>query len=160
MRFLRLVGIALLICLADRITKLAVLHYFQSTEILSLLPGLNFRLAFNHGVAFSLFFETGRQFPWILVLSSLGLCGVLIAMLWRTPEHQFSQQLALTFILAGALGNISDRLYYGAVIDFIDVYFRQYHWPAFNLADAFICLGAFILMFQSRDCSAVKKSEI
>ena len=69
-------------------------------------------------------------------------------MWWRTPRYAKGQQLALSFILSGALSNMLDRMNMGAVIDFIDWYIGHYHWPIFNLADSFICLGAIWLVIK------------
>lgn len=143
---------ALVFC-CDRLTKLMVLNHLHGAQVINILPGFDLRLAFNHGVAFSLFFETGLHSPWLLIIASMALSLVLIWMLLRTPVDASMQQLALIFILAGAMGNIADRIYYGAVIDFLDVYYQHYHWPAFNLADAFICIGAILLFSTSRSTS-------
>jgi len=150
MRILTLLLVGSGVFLLDRCSKWMVMTYLQGVKMMPIVPGFDLRFAMNHGVAFSLFFETGLHSPWLLIFASLGLSMILLVMLWRTPADQTQQQLALVFILAGALGNIADRLYYGGVIDFLDVYYQQYHWPAFNIADSFICIGAFMLVLNSR----------
>ena len=141
--------IILSVFLLDRLSKYLTLKYLGFGLVLHLIPGLNLQFALNHGVAFSLFYQTGTQSPWFLVTMTGLMSLVILYMLYRTPKTQVFQQVALSFILAGALSNIVDRVYYGAVIDFIDVYVSQYHWPIFNLADSFICIGAFLLLWKS-----------
>jgi signal peptidase II len=149
MKKLYLIIITALVIVVDRISKYLILKYLGQGTVISLLPGLNLQLAFNHGVAFSLFYHTGSESPWILVSITAVMCCVILFMLCRTSTKFICQQMALSFILAGAISNIIDRIYYGAVIDFIDIYIKQYHWPIFNFADSFICIGAILLIWKS-----------
>ena len=114
-----------------------------------LLPFLQFRLALNHGVAFSLFHNKGLEAPWMLMLLTGGLSLFILWMLYQTPSHKKSEVVALSFILGGAMGNFMDRFRLGAVLDFIDAFIGVHHWPTFNIADCFICIGACILIISN-----------
>jgi signal peptidase II len=74
--------------------------------------------------------------------------GVVLWMLLRLPPEQKVEQLALSLIFGGALGNVVDRVRLGEVVDFVDVYFRNYHWPAFNVADSAITIGVILLLYR------------
>ncbi len=140
--------IALSVIFLDQLSKFAALYTLGSGWVAHVLPGLNFSLAFNRGVAFSFFYDTGSQSPWFLIAMTSVLSVVICVMLLNTPPDKKYQQITLAMILCGALSNIFDRIYYKAVIDFIDVYLGTHHWPVFNLADSAICLGAFFLILN------------
>ena len=140
--------IALSVILLDQLSKFAALNTLGSGLVAHVLPGLNFSLAFNRGVAFSFFYDTGAQSPWFLIAMTSVLSVIILVMLLNTPPDKKYQQITLAMILGGALSNIFDRIYYKAVIDFIDVYLGTHHWPVFNLADSAICLGAFFLIWN------------
>ncbi|MBI2149048.1 MAG: signal peptidase II, partial [Acidobacteria bacterium] len=84
----------------------------------------------------------------LLVGFSVVAIGFVIALLKRLPGEEKGLIVALTFILAGAIGNLVDRLLYGEVIDFLDFYWSKYHWPAFNFADSFITLGVLLTLYR------------
>jgi signal peptidase II len=132
----------------DRVSKYLVMQYLGQGKVIQVFPGFKLHMALNHGVAFSLFYQTGAKAPWILVILTAILSGAIVFMLWRTPRHAKGQQVALALILSGAISNMLDRASIGAVIDFIDWYVGTYHWPIFNLADSFICIGAFWLVIK------------
>lgn len=140
-----LMGVVVIIFL-DQISKHYVLQYLPGRGHVSVFPGLQLLLTYNHGVAFSLFYNLGLNKPWILMVMTGLLCTVLLIMFYKTHDSERQKQLALMLILGGAFSNLFDRAYYGAVIDFIDVYVGKYHWPVFNLADSAICLGALLLL--------------
>lgn len=140
-----LVGVLIVITF-DQITKHYALAFLAGRGHVAVLPGLQLLLTYNHGVAFSLFYNLGMNQPWILMGMTGLLCMVLSVMFYKTHDFERQKQLALMLILGGALSNLYDRVYYGAVIDFIDVFVGKYHWPVFNLADSAICLGAFLLL--------------
>ena len=110
-----------------------------------LLPVLDFTLLYNRGAAFSfLANESGWQ-RWFFTAISLGVSAVLVVWLKKLPRTQIWLPVALTLILGGALGNLCDRLVYGHVIDFISVHWQQSYFPAFNLADSAITVGAIMM---------------
>ena len=109
---------------------------------------VDFTLVWNKGVTFGLMNRVDhRLMPWLLVVMALGVLVMLGRWLWRT--RSLIVTLALGAIIGGALGNIIDRVRFGAVIDFIDVYYGNHHWYTFNLADAAIVCGVSLLMLDS-----------
>lgn len=133
-----------LVILIDQASKYWALGHLTDEYAKTLCSVLDFRLALNHGVAFSLFYSKGIQMPMLLVglTSILSLFVFYLLIYSRDNRHSFAYAL----ILGGALANIIDRVRLGAVVDFIDAHIATYHWPIFNLADSFICMGAFILI--------------
>ncbi len=95
-------------------------------------------------MAFSLFSDGGWQ-VWMLTILTAVVSLIITVWLFRTPRDHRWQAASLALVLGGALGNLIDRLRYGHVVDFIDVYYGQYHWPAFNIADSAITVGAVML---------------
>ena len=132
------------IIFSDQLTKIKILQYMlQHSEEINLLPFLNFTLVFNSGVAFGIFKNFGQLVPH--VFSFIGVVFGLGLVIWAflNKNHYF----AMSLISAGALGNAIDRIRLGVVIDFIDIYWKNLHWPAFNIADISICLGACIFLY-------------
>ena len=143
------------IVLLDQYTKINILNYMLShSEEITLLPFLNFTLVFNSGVAFGIFKSFGQLVPH--VFSFIGVTFGLGLIIWAflNKKHYF----AMSLISAGALGNAIDRIRLGVVIDFIDIYWKILHWPAFNIADISICLGA--CMFLYSELSKNKKRKV
>ena len=98
----------------------------------------------NTGVSFSMFNNGGML--GIILLSAFAIGVVIFLIYWLKNEKNRLTQVSLGFIIGGALGNVIDRLRFGAVYDFLDFYYKNWHWPAFNLADTFICIGALIII--------------
>ena len=109
----------------------------------------NFTLTHNTGAAFSFLAEAGGWQRWLFALVTLGVSGFMLVWLARLQRHQIWLGLALGLILGGGLGNLYDRLTLGYVIDFISVHYHNWYWPAFNVADAAISFGAFLLILDS-----------
>lgn len=144
-KWMTLIGVILIIAL-DQFSKYYALEILPGRQAIHILPGLNFYITYNHGVAFSLFYNLGLNTPWILVIFTSVLSLILLILMLKTKLSEMQKLIALTLMLGGALSNLFDRVYYGAVIDFIDVYIGYHHWPVFNLADCSICVGAFLLL--------------
>jgi len=134
------------IFLLDKLSKFWVLHHIHPGEPHALFPNINLILTHNFGIAFSLFNRQSKESQLALLFFILLLCIILTVWLIKTPWRDQWQGWALTLILGGALGNVSDRFQYGYVIDFIDFYIGNWHWYTFNLADSFITLGALMLV--------------
>jgi len=131
----------------DYVTMLAVLQNFAPGESRALAPFFNLMLVFNKGAAFSLFAQLpGWQTP---VLSAFALIAAVVVSVFivRSPGRGLLC-LGLGLILGGALGNVIDRLRFGQVVDFVDVHAFGWHWPAFNVADSAISIGAVILILE------------
>ena len=139
--------IALCVVVIDQLTKYVVLNYVLSEYVaIVLTPFFAVVRAWNTGVSFSMFNNWGIN--GVYILSGVALIIVTVLLIWLKNEHNKVIQLALGFIIGGALGNVIDRIRLGAVFDFLDFYVGEYHWPAFNMADSFICVGAFIIVIH------------
>ncbi len=138
------------ILVADLWTKHLAQSSFTEGEILEVIPDIfNLTLVYNPGAAFGLFSnlpDFWRRFV-LLVVSSLALVVVFRFMFKEAKDDSWSQ-VALAGILAGAIGNIADRIRFDAVVDFLDFYWGDYHWPAFNVADSAICVGVCVLVVR------------
>lgn len=141
--------VSLIVIGIDRFSKYFVLHHFDYHEPFYVFPFLNITLSFNTGAAFS-FLQKAAGWQNV-VLGSIAVIVSLILIRWlmSISKHDIWQCLALCFILGGALGNVSDRILYGHVIDFISVHWHEsWYFAIFNIADSAICVGAFILVFH------------
>ncbi|MCG6917733.1 MAG: signal peptidase II [Deltaproteobacteria bacterium] len=134
----------------DQLSKSAVSGSLKMHEVRPIIHGLlNLTLVHNTGAAFGLMAGQPSMLRTFFFLGvSLLAMGVVLWMLFRLPPNQKVEHVALSLIFGGALGNVIDRVRLGEVIDFIDVYFRSYHWPAFNLADSAITVGVILLMYR------------
>ena len=129
------------IVLGDQLSKWWVIATMQLYQRIELLPFLQLTYVHNKGAAFSFLSDAGGwQHLFFVAIASLASIA-LSYWLWRVPAALRWQACAFALILGGAIGNLIDRLRYGYVIDFIDFYVRQWHWPVFNLADSAITLG-------------------
>ena len=141
--------VSVVVLLADQCTKLladAMLALYQPVE---LIPYVALRKAYNSGAAFSFLADESGWQRWFFIVLAMVVIGVLVVWLRRLPAEEVRTRLALSLILGGAAGNVVDRLVYGYVIDFIDIYYASWHWPAFNIADAAISVGAFLLLLDA-----------
>ena len=149
-------GISVLVIVLDQITKYVASHMLLMHEPVAILPFFNFTLMHNPGAAFSFLADQDGWQRWLFAGLALGVSIVLAIWLHRLKTHEKWLALALSLVLGGAIGNLIDRVYYGYVIDFIDVYYNTSHWPAFNIADAAISIGAVMLIidtFRSKEKS-------
>ena len=139
--------IALGVVIIDQLTKYIVLNYVLSEYAAVIIaPFFAIVRAWNTGVSFSMFNNWGIN--GVYILSGVALAIVFMLIRWLKGEHNKTVQLALGFIIGGAIGNVIDRVRLGAVFDFLDFYIGDHHWPAFNMADSFICVGAFIVIMH------------
>ncbi|MDF2178229.1 signal peptidase II [Aliiglaciecola sp. CAU 1673] len=146
---LRWLWLAALVLVLDQVTKLWVIdamHLYQSVQI---MPSFNLTYVRNYGAAFSFLSDSGGWQRWFFTAIAIGVSGLILYWLKQTKAEQVLLPSAFCLILGGALGNLYDRLAYGYVIDFLDVYYGTWHWPAFNIADSAICVGAALLIIDS-----------
>lgn len=155
-RWYLLAGIIIVI---DQLTKYWITDVFFYGEILEILPILNLTLVHNMGAAFSFLSDAGGWQRWFFALVSLVVSVILVVWLSRLKGQQNLLAVALVLVLGGALGNLWDRVLLGYVVDFVDVHYQQYHWPAFNVADAAITLGAVLLILESLLASKQNKMD-
>lgn len=136
-----------LVCLLDQATKWLILDRMGDVnQTIPVTKFLNFVLVWNKGVTFGFLNQANPHMPYILIGVAAVIFLLLARWLWRTSSGAVA--LALGAIMGGALGNVIDRLRYGAVVDFLDFYYRNYHWYAFNIADAAIFTGVALLLID------------
>lgn len=105
----------------------------------------NLVLVFNRGVSFGMFASHNQ--PLLLIVLSIAIISILVVWLWR--DSTLANACGVGFVIGGATGNIADRVYYGAVVDFLDFHVNGLHWPAFNIADSFVFIGVVVLCIYS-----------
>lgn len=133
----------------DQFSKQLAEHLLTPYQSVPILPFFNLTLVYNTGAAFSFLADAGGWQRWFFLVLSLVISVVLVIWLSRLKQGATLQAVALALILSGAVGNLIDRALFGHVIDFIDVYYQQWHWPAFNIADSAITVGAILLIVDS-----------
>jgi signal peptidase II len=143
--------VALAVLSLDQVTKALAVSSLALGESTPVVPGcLHFTLVRNSGMAFGLLGAWSVPYKAALVtLLSLGALTAVAVYALRSPVHEHWSQAGLALILGGAAGNIVDRLRLGYVVDFVDAFYGDAHWPAFNLADAAICGGVGMLLLES-----------
>jgi signal peptidase II len=141
--------VSALVLVLDQGSKLLADSTMVLHDPIELLPSLALTKAYNTGAAFSFLGDASGWQRWFFIGLALVVCGVLLAWLRRLHATERRTALALTLILGGAVGNLIDRVLYGHVIDFIDVYYRTWHWPTFNIADSAIAIGAALLVLDA-----------
>ncbi len=139
--------LAAVLVVVDQVSKWIVLGSLHPGETRYVAPFFNWVLTFNSGAAFSFLADAGGWQRWLFTLLALSV-SVWIVTLLRRHSSEFRLSLALTLVLGGALGNLIDRLRFGAVVDFIQWHVAGYYWPAFNVADSAITLGAVFLVWD------------
>ena len=143
---LRYLAFATTTLLLDQLSKWSALSNLQMGVPEPVLPFLNWLLLFNPGAAFSFLADGSGWQRWFFIILGLVACVYIIYLLRKSLSEKLLC-IALSLILGGALGNVLDRMMYGAVVDFIDLYYANWHWPAFNIADSAICIGAALVIW-------------
>jgi signal peptidase II len=144
--FWRWLALAAGVVLLDRATKLLATALLSLHQPVPVLPFLNLTLTHNTGAAFSLLSDAGGWQRWFFSGLSVLVSAIIVVWLRRLPPGRAWLSCGLSLVLGGALGNLWDRLAQGAVVDFIDVYYGRWHWPAFNVADSAITVGVVMLL--------------
>ncbi|WP_109482455.1 signal peptidase II [Paraburkholderia sp. C35] len=140
-------GVAVVVILFDQLTKIAIAKVFAYGSSHAIAPFFNLVLVYNRGAAFSFLAMAGGWQRWAFTALGVG-AALLICYLLKRHGNQKLFCAALSLIMGGAIGNVIDRLLYGHVIDFLDFHVGAWHWPAFNLADTAITIGAALLIFD------------
>lgn len=138
------VALALAVLVLDQASKAAVLAWLS--EPITVSGFFNLVLVWNQGVSFGMLGGLGAAAPWLLILLALGVALALAV--WLRHERRLPTALALGLVIGGAIGNAIDRARFGAVVDFLDFHLAGYHWPAFNVADSAIVVGAGLLVLD------------
>jgi signal peptidase II len=138
-------GLALLVFGLDQLTKWWIVEsVMRPPRVLPVTPFFNLVMGWNRGVSFGMFNQDSPYNAWIFAGLALVIVAVLAVWLWRADRGLIG--VAIGLIIGGALGNVVDRLRFGAVADFLDFHIGGYHWPAFNVADSGITIGAALLL--------------
>ncbi len=136
------------VVILDQATKLLVVAVFEKYERLAVLPFFNLTLAHNEGAAFSFLSAAGGWQRWFFTAIAVVVSVALVIWLRKLPKTDRMIAIALALILGGALGNLYDRVTLGYVVDFLDFYWQDYHFPAFNVADSAITVGAGLMILD------------
>lgn len=150
--------LAILVLIADQLSKIYVIKNFALGESVNLLPVFSFTYARNYGAAFSFLGDAGGWQRWLFTAIAIVVTIGISIWLARLSKGQTKLALALTCIVAGAIGNLIDRSLYGYVVDFLHVFYQDWHYPIFNIADCAICIGAALLIWDSFTEEDLKKS--
>lgn len=132
----------------DQFTKHLMMTHFQEYERLQVLPFFNLTLAYNPGAAFSFLANAGGWQRWFFTLVAIVAVALIVTWMARLRVGEGLQGAALALILAGALGNLYDRMQLGHVVDFLDFHWGYTHFPAFNVADSSITVGAALILLE------------
>ena len=138
--------ISSIVFLLDFGTKFWAMKALSPHIFVPVFPCFNLYLTFNRGVSFSLFSAHSIAGVWILIGTTCAISALIIYFIQK--EKEILSRIGLAMVLGGAIGNLIDRIRFGAVVDFLDFYWKNYHWPAFNIADSAICIGAALIIFQ------------
>jgi len=144
----RWLALAAAIVVGDQLTKFAAVQFLAIGKAIAVTPFFNLVLVYNSGAAFS-FLSDAAGWQRALFIAIALIASAWIVYLLRKYSHQRLFALALSLVLAGAVGNVIDRILIGAVIDFLDFHALGYHWPAFNVADSAITCGAALLIWDA-----------
>lgn len=140
--------LSVIVVILDQITKHMVSHFLLKIIAYPVCPGFNIVLVHNYGSAFGFLADAAGWQLYFFIAVALLVLVFLVGWLARMRSNERLKAIAVALILGGALGNMLDRMINGYVVDFVDLYVGPYHWPAFNLADSAICLGALLLIWK------------
>lgn len=152
----KLAWIALLVFVLDQASKFMAVRHLTRQSI-ELAPFFNLTLAYNTGAAFGFLHDAGGWQNMFFVIVAIIVSIVIISMLRRLGANDVQVAVALMLVLGGAAGNVTDRLRFGYVVDFIDIYYGSWHWPTFNVADSAITLGAILLLLDAMGMGFAKR---
>ena len=154
----RWLGVSGIVIALDQLTKSLVTSAFQLGDSVTITSFFNLVLAYNTGAAFSFLAGAGGWQRMFFIAIAV-IASVVIVYLLRKPQNDRLMKIALALILGGAIGNVIDRVHLGHVVDFIQVHAGGYYWPAFNVADSAITIGAALLIWDSFRKPALAKSK-
>jgi signal peptidase II len=140
--------LSLLVIILDQWSKYLVVDKFELYESIPIFPLFNLTFLHNNGAAFGFLSQYPSVAVWLFSSITIIMSGILFVWLKNLPARNKWIACALSLVLGGGIGNLIDRIYYGYVIDFLDVYYDSAHFPAFNIADSAITVGAIIIFFN------------
>ncbi|MDO6704770.1 signal peptidase II [Photobacterium sp. 1_MG-2023] len=158
---IRWLWLAVLVFAIDIGSKLLVMDTmgYGWPNRIEVLPFFNLLYVHNYGAAFSFLSDASGWQRWLFTAIALGVTALLLVWMRRTPATNRIANPAYALIIGGALGNLFDRLYHGYVVDFLDFYIGKHHWPAFNIADSAICIGAGMIILEGFLAGKTKTKE-
>lgn len=145
---LRWLWLSLIVVVLDQVSKQWIESSFLLFETLQVLPFFNVILAYNEGAAFSFLSDQPGWQRWFLSGVAVVVTLVMVYWLRGLKQQERLTAIALGLIIGGAVGNLIDRILFGHVIDFLDFFYGQYHWPAFNIADSAISVGVALMLYE------------
>lgn len=145
---LKWLWVTAVVIILDQVTKQVAQSLLVFQVPVPVIPFFNFTLSYNTGAAFSFLAEAGGWQRWFFVLLALFVSAVIFFWIKKLPPTERWVAIALAMILGGALGNVIDRVLFGHVIDFIHLYYEQWSWPIFNIADSAISVGVTMLIID------------
>ena len=146
MKSTKISSLIILLIVLDQISKVLISSNLALGESLNLLPFLNFTLIHNTGIAFSLFDEGGNISRWLLVIVVSAILVYLLFLMYKKTPKNWLELMSLILISSGGLGNLVDRAFLGYVVDFIHVFYQDYSFYVFNLADSYITVGIILYL--------------
>jgi signal peptidase II len=146
---LKWLNLSALVIIFDQLSKWLMSNWLDLYETVAVVPYFNLTLAHNYGAAFSFLASAGGWQRWFFTILAIVVSIVLTIWMKRLKANARLEAISVALILGGAIGNVIDRVAHGYVIDFLDIYVGSYHWPAFNIADSAICVGAVLLILDS-----------
>ncbi|MCG8378335.1 MAG: signal peptidase II [Proteobacteria bacterium] len=141
--------LSVIILILDQVTKSYASSELILYQAVPVVPGFNLTLMHNTGAAFSILSQAGGWQRWFFIVLASIISLAIIIWMFGLPKDRRWLLTALAFVLGGALGNLWDRINLGYVVDFIEVYYREWYWPAFNVADSAITIGAIMLIIDA-----------
>ncbi|WP_082305733.1 MULTISPECIES: signal peptidase II [unclassified Pseudoalteromonas] len=141
--------LTLVMLIADQVTKIMISTQMKLYESIELIPVFKITYVHNYGAAFSFLTDAGGWQRWFFSIIAITISGLLIWWLKKLPASNKLLGSAYALVLAGALGNLFDRLAYGYVVDFLHVFYKTWNFPVFNIADSAICVGAGLLLIDA-----------
>lgn len=147
-QYLFWLSVAIVVIFIDQVTKYAAEISLTAYKPQAVLPFLNLTLAYNKGAAFSFLGSAGGWQQWFFIGLGIVVSVVILIWLYRLPKQKKLEACGLSLVLAGAVGNLIDRIAQGMVVDFIHLHYQQYSWPVFNVADIAISVGIFLLLLD------------
>jgi len=141
--------VSVVVIVLDQVTKITILNTFTLGEDLNVLPIFDLTYVRNYGAAFSFLSDAGGWQRHFFTIIALVISTLLIYWISKTPKEQKLLLWSYSLILGGAIGNVADRIMYGYVVDFLHFYHNGWHFPAFNVADIAISIGAALLLLEA-----------
>jgi signal peptidase II len=145
---LRLLWLSALVVALDQFTKFWILAAFDDYQVVEVLPVFNLTLVYNTGAAFSFLSDAGGWQRWFFIAVAAIVTVVMAVWLAGLRSHERLTGIGLALVVGGAIGNLIDRVWLGKVIDFLQLYWQQWYWPTFNLADSAITVGVMLLLLD------------